>query len=74
MSNIWYYHDEENGEWFKLKYRPDLSGLEDIFEFMEDGEKHRKGMLFDFYYGTMGKCINEGILMTEEEWMKKTYQ
>ena len=35
MSDVWYYKDND-GEWIKLKYRPDLTSLEDVFEFMED--------------------------------------
>lgn len=72
MSNIWYYKDND-GEWIKLKYRSDLSALEDVFEFMEDNllKRFKKGNTIDMYYGSMNNLIERGELITEEEYIKK---
>ena len=72
MSNIWYYKDND-GEWIKLKYRSDLSALEDVFEFMEDNllKSFKKGNTIDMYYGSMNNLIERGELITEEEYIKK---
>lgn len=72
MSDIWYYKDDD-GEWIKLKYRSDLSALEDVFEFMEDSQPKRfkKGNTIDMYYGSMKNLMERGELLTEEEYIKQ---
>lgn len=68
MNNIWYLKDDD-GQWIKLKYRPDLSGLEDVFEHMEEDLSKfiKKGGTVNMYYGTMKTLMDKGELLTEEE-------
>tara|TARA_R110000824_G_scaffold274553_3_gene463315 strand:- start:2165 stop:2383 length:219 start_codon:yes stop_codon:yes gene_type:complete len=70
----------EDDEWIKLKLRNDLSGLDDVFEFMEDvydkidGVKYprsQKGMTVSMYYGCMKTLIEKGELITEEEYTQR---
>lgn len=63
MDNIWYMLYED-GEWVKLKYRPDLSDLSDVFEFMEDipSKRFMEGKTITMDYGCMGKLIDKGEL------------
>jgi len=72
MINIWYYKDND-GDWIKLKYRTDLTSLEDVFEFMEDNESKRfkKGNTIDMYYGSMKNLIEKGELLTEDEYKQR---
>jgi hypothetical protein len=72
MSDVWYYKDND-GEWIKLKYRPDLTSLEDVFEFMEDypDKRFKKGNTIDMYYGSMKNLIKKGELLTEEEYKQR---
>ena len=72
MSNIWYYKDND-GDWIKLKYRLDLTALEDVFEFMEDytSKRFKKGNTIDMYYGSMKNLIERGELLTEEEYLNQ---
>ena len=72
MSDIWYYKDDD-GEWIKLKYRPDLTALEDVFEFMEDNlpKRFKKGNTIDMYYGSMKNLIERKELLTEEEYLNQ---
>ena len=72
MGGIWYYRDND-GEWIKLKYRPDLSTLEDVFEFMEDNllKRFKKGNTIDIYYGSVGNLIERRELLTEEEYLNQ---
>ena len=72
MSDIWYYKDND-GEWIKLKYRTDLSTLEDVFEFMEDNllKRFKKGNTIDIYYGSVGNLIERRELLTEEEYLNQ---
>jgi hypothetical protein len=76
MNNIYYLIDDD--EWIKLKYRGDLSALDDVFEFMEDifynidGVKRLRAKVGDpvsMYYGTMNTLIEKGELLTEEEYL-----
>ena len=71
-ENIWYYKDCD-GEWIKLKYRLDLTALEDVFEFMEDytSKRFKKGNTIDMYYGSMKNLIERGELLTEEEYLNQ---
>ncbi|MHA2009659.1 MAG: hypothetical protein ACW980_20290 [Promethearchaeota archaeon] len=71
-ENIWYYKDSV-GEWIKLKYRLDLTALEDVFEFMEDypSKRFKKGKTIDMYYGSMKELIDKGELLTEEEYLNQ---
>ncbi len=72
MSDVWYYKDND-GEWIKLKYRADLTALEDVFEFMEDNlpKRFKKGNTIDMYYGSMKNLIERGELLTEEEYLNQ---
>ena len=78
MSNIWYMNEDD--EWIKLKYRRDLSALDDVFEFMEDVydkidgveyPRSKKGMEVSMYYGCMKTLIERGELLTEEEYKQR---
>ena len=71
-ENIWYYKDSD-GEWIKLKYRLDLTALEDVFEFMEDypSKRFKKGNTINMYYGSMKNLIDKGELLTEEEYLNQ---
>ena len=71
-EEIWYYKDSD-GEWIKLKYRPDLTSLEDVFEFMEDypSKRFKKGNTIDMYYGSMKNLIERGELLTEEVYLNQ---
>jgi hypothetical protein len=72
MTDIWHYKDGD-GEWIKLKYREDLSTLEDVFEFMEDNtpKRFKKGNTINMHYGSMQKLIDTGQLLTEGEFEKQ---
>ncbi len=68
MNDIWYMLDD--GAWFKIKYRPEISDLSDVFEFMEDYElKFKKGQTLTMDYGCMDKQIKNKELITEEEFL-----
>jgi hypothetical protein len=72
MNIIWYLYEDTN--WYKLKYLPEISGLNDMFEFQNDynyaGMKTKKGMTLDMYYGCMESLIKKGELLTEKEYKK----
>tara|TARA_R110000822_G_scaffold37573_1_gene105172 strand:- start:267 stop:500 length:234 start_codon:yes stop_codon:yes gene_type:complete len=72
MNNIWYYKDND-GDWIKLKYRWDLTALEDVFEFVEDYPSKRfiKGNTIDLYYGSMKNLIERRELLTKEEYLNQ---
>jgi hypothetical protein len=78
MSNIWYMKEDDS--WIKLKYRRDLSGLDDVFEFMEDVydkidgvefPRTKKGMTMSMYYGCMDTLIEKDGLLLEEKYLKQ---
>ena len=72
MSKNWYYN--EDGKWYKLKHLPEISGLNDMFEFQKDynyaGVKTKKGMTLVMYYGCMNSLIKKRELLTEKEYKK----
>ena len=63
LDKFWYMKEED--KWVKLKYRPDLSDLSDVFEFVED---NMKGKTITMDYGTMKSLIDKGVLVD------KTYE
>lgn len=67
-KDIWWYKDDD--QWIKLKYRGDISSLEDMFEFMEDiPNKHiKKGNIVSMYYGSAKTLRERGELLTDEEY------
>lgn len=70
MSDIWYMLDD--GAWFKIKYRPEISDLSDVFEFMEDYNlRFKKGQTLTMDYGCMDNRVKNKGLITEEEFLKK---
>ena len=70
MSNIWYMLDD--GAWFKIKYRPEISDLSDVFEFMEDYRlRFKKGQTLTMDYGCMDNRVKNKELITEEEFLNK---
>jgi len=82
MSDIFYM--KENNRWVELKFRGDLSGLSDVFEFMEDSPvedkgdfsrlRYRAGTTLTMDYGCMSTLMEKGELVTEDEYDKKRIQ
>jgi hypothetical protein len=69
MSEIWYHWHEYVG-WVKLKHRPDLSGLDDMFEYVDTFEPfYRNGMRLSVEYGCLNKLMESGDFMTEENFI-----
>jgi hypothetical protein len=68
-DDIYYMYDDQDGEkWIKVIWRRDLSALSDEFVFLEDCGYTRKGTGLTMDYGCMGKLIEKGELLTEEEY------
>ena len=63
---IWNLKDND-GTWIKLKFRGDLSSLDDVFEYMEDNPSKyiKKGRTLSMYYGSMSKLIENGELIKQ---------